>query len=30
MLDAYHASLVQEYPPFAFDLGAEAQATNPA
>lgn len=27
---AYHASLVQEYPPFAFDMGAEAQAANPA
>jgi hypothetical protein len=27
---AYHASLVQEYPPFAFDMGAEAQAPNPA
>jgi hypothetical protein len=29
-LAAYHASLVQEYPPLAFDMGAEAQAPNPA
>ena len=25
---AYHASLVQLYPPFAFDMGAEAQAPH--
>jgi hypothetical protein len=30
MLAAYHASLVEEYPPFAFVMGTEAQAPNPA
>ncbi len=27
---AYHASLVQEYPPFAFDMGSESAASSPS